>query len=157
MKPSSIVLVVVLVLVLVPITSTLWAIAQGDGFDIHACVNPAGKLRIVEDLSMCRRLETELGWNIKGPPGLGVGLESYTAQSDPQMVNPHSASFPAIASCSTRGLVTGGGYNIQADNPGCVAVVWSMAEPPDEWSVKVVNECDTEISFLAQAVCVDWQ
>lgn len=54
MKPSSIVLLLGLALALVPITGTLWAFAQGDGFDIHACVNPGGQIRIVDDVSMCR-------------------------------------------------------------------------------------------------------
>jgi hypothetical protein len=158
-KPLSIILLVGLVLALVPITGTLWAFAQGEGLDIHACVNPSGKLRIVEDLSLCRKQETEMEWNSKGPqgkpgpPGLGV-QEWYTAQSDPQMVNPGSRSFPASALCEVGDYVTGGGYNIQADNPGCVAVVWSMADGQDEWSVQVVNECDTQIWFLSQAVCI---
>jgi hypothetical protein len=162
-KPSSIVLVVALVLVLVPITSTLWAFAQGDGFDIHACVNPGGQIRIVDDVSLCRKQETELQWNIQGPqgepgpPGLTAASAFYTVQSDPQRVSPGSESFPAIAWCSSSigDYVTGGGYNIQADNPGCVAVVWNMADGSDEWSVQVVNECDTEIWFLAQAVCAE--
>jgi hypothetical protein len=53
-KPSSIVLLLGLALALVPITGTLWAFAQGDGFDIHACVNPGDQIRIVDDVSMCR-------------------------------------------------------------------------------------------------------
>jgi hypothetical protein len=159
-KPSSIVLLVGLVLALVPITGTLWAFAQGEGFDIHACVNPSGKIRIVDDVSMCRKQETELQWNIQGPPGepappgLAVGLEYYTVRSPPALVNPGSG-FIATAVCSPGDQVTGGGFNIQADNPGCVAVVWSMADGQDEWSVQVVNECDTEIWFLSQAVCVE--
>jgi hypothetical protein len=159
-KPSSIVLLLGLVLALVPLAGNLWAFAQGDGFDIHACVNPGGQIRIVDDVSMCRKQETELQWNIQGPPGEPAppglaGMAWYTTQSDPQRVNPDSKSFPATALCEIGDYVTGGGYNIQADNPGCVAVVWSMADGQDEWSVQVVNECDTEIWFLSQAVCVE--
>ena len=88
-----------------------------------------------------------------GPPGLGVQAW-YIAQSDLQMVNPGSKSFPAIVLCEVGDYVTGGGYNIQANNPGCVAVVRSMADGQDEWSVQVVNECDTQIRLLSQEVCI---
>jgi hypothetical protein len=83
-----------------------------------------------------------------------AGLEYYTAQSPPGLVNPGSGLI-ATAVCSPGDQVTGGGFNIQADNPGCVAMVRSTPDGPSEWSVKVINQCDTEVWFLAEAVCAD--
>lgn len=161
MKPSRKVLLVGLVLALalplVFVAGNLWAFADDDGTSIHACVGRWGRIRIVPKADCCRQHEKHLEWNIQGPqgePGLSGAQEWYTTQSDPQRVDPGSESFPATALCEVGDYVTGGGHNIEAVNPGCVAVVWSMADGQDQWSVQIVNECDTEISFLAQAVCV---
>jgi len=71
MKPSVkkiVASIVIIALVLVGITS--WVSARGDV--IHACVNPAGQIRIVAANDACRPRETPLQWNImgsQGPPG----------------------------------------------------------------------------------------
>ena len=42
----------------------------GDGDDeIHACLNPAGQIRIVDSIDECKKQETALTWNQQGPPG----------------------------------------------------------------------------------------
>lgn len=150
-------LVLGLVLSMVLVAGNLLASAEGDGTSIHACVGRWGRIRIVPKADCCRRYEKHLEWNIQGPRGergLTGEHEWYTSESDPQEVNPGSESFPAFAMCEVGDQVTGGGYNIEANNPGCVAVIWNMADGSDQWSVQVMNDCDTGISFLAQAVCV---
>jgi hypothetical protein len=70
-KPSAkqiVASIVIIALVLVGITS--WVSARGDV--IHACVNPAGQIRIVAANDACRPQETPLQWNTmapQGPPG----------------------------------------------------------------------------------------
>ena len=39
----------------------------GDTQVIHACINPAGQLRIVGPDELCHHQETALSWNIVGP------------------------------------------------------------------------------------------
>jgi hypothetical protein len=154
-KPSSIVLLVGLVLALVPITSTLWAFAQGDGFDIHACVNPGGQIRIVDDLSMCRKQETELEWNIQGPqgePALTGVLGFYTVS--------HWRSVPADefsiidVQCDAGDQVSGGGFEI--DDFECVVHVESMPIDETYWRSHISNHCDPYVYHSASARCADF-
>jgi hypothetical protein len=68
MKPSAkqiVAGIVIIALVLVGITS--WVSARGDV--IHACVNPAGQIRIVAANDACRSQETPLQWYTMGPQG----------------------------------------------------------------------------------------
>jgi hypothetical protein len=68
MKPSAkqiVASIAIIALVLVGITS--WVFARGDV--IHACVNPAGQIRIVAANDACRSQETPLQWNTMGPQG----------------------------------------------------------------------------------------
>lgn len=64
LSKKNVILGVFLVLALM---GTTWVFAQGG--EIHACVNPAGQIRIVETASSCRPEETPLQWNIMGPQG----------------------------------------------------------------------------------------
>lgn len=67
MKLSSRFVVVGAVLALVLASGATWVFAHGG--KIHACVNPAGQIRIVGGPASCRPKETLLQWNIMGPPG----------------------------------------------------------------------------------------
>jgi hypothetical protein len=162
-KPSSIVLVVVLVLVLVPVTSTLWAIAQGDGFDIHACVNPAGQLRIVDDLSKCKNKETELEWSKQGPeapPGPTGPLSFYLVRVAGQIPPGYHT---VNADCYEGDEVLGGGF-ARCFPPYCpkevmedMLVLSSMPHNRYQgWQVKVWNPTDYEYADVeVYARCFD--
>ena len=50
-------------------TSALVLAHGGDGSLIHACVNPAGQIRIIGANDTCKNQETALDWGIVGPPG----------------------------------------------------------------------------------------
>jgi hypothetical protein len=67
MKLSNRFIMVGAVLALVLASGVTWVFAQGG--EIHACVNPAGQIRIVGDPADCKSQETRLTWNIIGPPG----------------------------------------------------------------------------------------
>jgi len=62
------VLVVLGVVVLLLIAGAAIALAQSDG-QIYACVAKDGTLRIVPGADQCKRNETLLTWNIRGPQG----------------------------------------------------------------------------------------
>ena len=48
-------------LVMLVLFGATWVFAAGD--EIHACVNPTGKIRIVENSESCLRKEQLLTWN----------------------------------------------------------------------------------------------
>jgi len=79
--------VVAAVLAVALFGGTTWAFAHGgDGSLIHACLNPAGQIRIVGPDENCRPQETPLDWNIVGPTGPQgpPGPEGPTGPTGPQ-------------------------------------------------------------------------
>lgn len=84
--------VVVVVLAALLATSALVLAHGGDGNLIHACVNPAGQLRIIGANDTCKSQETALDWGIIGPPGPTGPVGSPGPQGDP---GPAGATGPA--------------------------------------------------------------
>lgn len=62
--------VVVSLVLAVGVAGVSWAFAHGNGSgEVNSCLNPAGKVRIVDSTNECKRQETPLTWNTEGPPG----------------------------------------------------------------------------------------
>lgn len=162
MKLSRKTLVVGVVLALVFIGGTTWVFAQGDGFDVHACVNPSGGIRIVDDADSCRPRETLLEWNIEGPegpqgeqgpqgdPGPPGVLDFYTESS--ALISVAPGEWTAYARCSIGDEVTGGGFEIGGD--GCMVVRCSSpGDYENEWKVEVYNSCGVNQGLRVWARC----
>ena len=87
MSKQTLNLVVAASLIIALVSGTAWVIAasgsgRGDGNEvIHACINPAGQLRIVGPDEQCHSNETELAWNVLSPQVTEEQLEILSHMS----------------------------------------------------------------------------
>jgi hypothetical protein len=147
-KPSTRIFAAGLILVLVLVAGAMWAYAQND-FDIHACYNPRGVLRIVDDVSNCRDQETELQWNIDGPQGPPGVLGFYTVASS-VITAPGGTHTTACIDCSAGDQVVGGGFELGRE----ATLDGSWPGDEDTWCVSV-DPSGADMSLLVYARCAD--
>ena len=103
---------VVPVVVIVAGASIAMAKTMGSG-EIHACVGPAGFVRVVHEATDCRRSERPLMWNVQGPVGpqgpsqLNVTLRERRATVTFAPGDPEGAGVASV--CGVGEVVVGGG------------------------------------------------
>jgi hypothetical protein len=73
--------VAVVALVAAGVATYSWA-ASANGTTINACADNDGKLRVVQDVSLCKKGETPFSWNTTGPVG-PVGPVGPTGPTGP--------------------------------------------------------------------------
>lgn len=148
-------------------------IVRANGGVIHACVNPAGQLRIVGTPEDCRPQEEELDWNEQGLPGEdgedgadgapgSPGLSDITVigeWGDEDSVD----SKTHMVWCPEGKKAISGGYNISGGGPNIVVRTfhpqWQPGEvgAPTGWQVSAheIVPTDEEWSIRAVALCAN--
>lgn len=134
----------------------------GDGL-IHACVNPAGQLRIVGTPDECRPQEDPLDWNEQGLPGEdgADGAPGPAGLSDITVVGewgPEDSvdSKTHMVWCPEGKKAISGGYNISGGGPNIVVRTFhpqtSGVGPPDGWQVSAHEIVPTDEVWMIHAV-----
>lgn len=155
---------IAIILVLFGATMVL---AQGD--EIHACVNPFGHVRIVQEAESCLPKEIALSWNTQGPQGekgekgdTGTsgppGISGYEVVQQSRSVGPGGLNtiHGQAAVCQEGKTVIGGGYHVYPF--GSDIVVYNNSPFQDSvyenyWWVNLSNLSSWDIEFTTFAIC----
>jgi hypothetical protein len=88
----------VLVATALVLGSAAWATVPDSGGVIHGCSrNGHGDLRVVDDTQeRCRNNETDLNWNVQGPPGPSGSSHAFQATSAVAIVQETGSSIATL-------------------------------------------------------------